>query len=82
MLRKSFAGLFVLVSLLIPFTVPAAAHAAASIFTNTLVYDDFDTLTVRPDDGAYWYAINWGDYGPTLGSYGDASSSPLNRQTA
>jgi hypothetical protein len=67
---RFFAGLFVLVSLLIP----VAVHAATSIFTETLVYDDFDTVESRPAEGAYWYLINWTDFGPVLGNYGDSTS--------
>src|SRR5687768_3871807 len=70
MLKKSLAGVFALVALLIPL----AAHAAASIYTENLVYDDFDTLVFHPDPVAYWHVLNWGDAGPIEGSYGDSSS--------
>jgi hypothetical protein len=68
--RKVFVVLIALVLLLLP----VAAYAATATYSSTLVFDDFDTLVPRPDAGSYWYVINWGDFGPTLGYYGDSSS--------
>lgn len=41
--------------------IPVAVMAAAPIYSSTLVFDDFDTLPLRPDPAAYWHVLNSGD---------------------
>lgn len=39
----------------------SSVHADGPIFTESLVYDSFDSFTFRPDPGSYWYLLNYGD---------------------
>lgn len=47
---------------------------AAATVTEDSVYDNFSTLSLKPDADAYWWVLNWGDDLVNEGYYGDASS--------
>lgn len=69
MFKKAMAVSLILVTLLIP----VAVYAAAATYSSTLVFDDFDTLPLH-SAGGYWYILNWGDFGQVQGYAADSSS--------
>lgn len=73
-MKKFIIAILALFSFAFFLTVPRLAQAANSIFSGSLVFDDFDFLHLRPNPQAYWYILNWGDGQVFSDFYGPSSS--------